>query len=429
MQPPATVFICHASSDNAIANRIADGLEQDGITPWLAPRSIRGGESYADAIVQGIRDSDSMVVLLTEEANQSAFVHREIERAVSLSKRLIVLRLAPVMPTKGLELFLSSTQWIEAHQIGIEKSIEALKDALRGRGATPVSAPRAGEAGPRHRRWRLWALVAATLALGCFAAFRGYERVGSEPARTKEPLASAAAVRSAARVGDAESVLALFSEQARGRQTQSRWQAIAAATRADLEHARGEAQVILQRAVPARATGLGEGSFFLVQSQLPSGGGYLCEQVLLREEPERWAAEAFTYWLSTEGACVGKAELERASLRAHAVLSTLKASGEISEDDRSESLNLVADDVSWQNITRHVAGELQSWQPESNLMTTVPLPGIPQGQGMPPLLGRFAQVRYAVDREGLRANLDLYMVQEADEQWRLAAIYITPQFN
>jgi hypothetical protein len=424
MQPAPSAFICHASSDVAIADKIADRLEREGVATWVAPRSIRAGIPYADAIVQGIRDSASMVVLLTEDANRSSFVHREIERAASLSKHLILLRLDPVLPEKGLELFLSSIQWIEAHQIGIDRSLDVLKDALLGRDTVTSSASPRRPAS--HRR--IWLSIALFVLVGA-AAVASFPFLKSKTTTTslvKEPLATAAAVREAARGGETDSVLALFSEQARGRQTRSRWQAIVAATRADLENAKGNAEVILQRSLPSRATMLGEGSFFVVQTQSRGGSGFLCEQVLLREEPERWAAEAYFYWLSSRGACVGQAELEAAAQRSHEVLSGIKASGEVAEDDRAQVLRLMAETESWRSFTANLAEMLSAWEPEPHLLSAIPLPGIQQGGGMPVLPGRVAQVRYAFDRQNSRAHLDLFMIQEADDAWRLAGAFLAP---
>lgn len=423
MLPAPSVFICHASSDVAIADDIADRLEREGVSTWVAPRSIRAGTPYADAIVQGIRDSASMVVLLTEEANQSSFVHREIERAASLSKHLILLRLAPVLPEKGLELFLSSIQWIEAHQIGIDRSVEALKDALLGAEAAPAPAPSRRLAS--HRRTWLLGTLAVLIGAAAVASIAFFDPSNTPTSLVKEPLETAAAVRKAARVGEVEAVLALFSEQARGRQTKSRWQAIVAATRADLENAQDDAEVILHRSLPSRAMGLGEGSFVVVQSQSPGGGGFLCEQVLLREEPERWAAETYFYWPSSRGACVGRAELESAAQRAHAVLTEIKASGEVAEGDRAQMLRPAAETESWRSFTANLAEMLSVWEPGPQLLSAVPLPGIPQG-GMSPIPGRVALVRYALDHQNTRVHLDLYMVQEADDAWRLAGAFLTP---
>ncbi len=45
------VFVSYASQDAAVANSIVETLEAHGIKCWIAPRDVRPGTVYADAIV------------------------------------------------------------------------------------------------------------------------------------------------------------------------------------------------------------------------------------------------------------------------------------------------------------------------------------------------------------------------------------------
>ena len=55
---------------------------------------------------------------LSSSSNQSAFVGREVERAISKRRPIFTIRIEPVEPSPGLELFISNTQWIDAFDGG-----------------------------------------------------------------------------------------------------------------------------------------------------------------------------------------------------------------------------------------------------------------------------------------------------------------------
>src|SRR5262245_19071412 len=115
---PETLFLSHASSDYALAMAIVAAIEsQPGHRCWIAPRDIPVGSDYPGSIVDAIRSCDRVALLLTETANQSAMVHREIERAASLKKPITVIKVTAVAPARELELFVSSSQWAEAQGV------------------------------------------------------------------------------------------------------------------------------------------------------------------------------------------------------------------------------------------------------------------------------------------------------------------------
>lgn len=46
------VFVSYASQDVAVANAVLGNLERQGIKCWIAPRDVKPGAQYADAIVR-----------------------------------------------------------------------------------------------------------------------------------------------------------------------------------------------------------------------------------------------------------------------------------------------------------------------------------------------------------------------------------------
>lgn len=108
------VFVSHSSKDAKVASGVCSLIEASGHKCFLAPRDIRSGYEYAEEIVNGIDSSDVILLLLSAEANDSPHVLREIERAVSKKKSIIVYKLEEVSLSKSMEYFLMTHQWLNA---------------------------------------------------------------------------------------------------------------------------------------------------------------------------------------------------------------------------------------------------------------------------------------------------------------------------
>ncbi len=193
-----TAFISHASEDAAIAATITEFLESNGVSCWIAPRDLTPGREYSAEIVDGIESSAVFVLVLSENANESIYVKREVERAVSKGKPVFPIRVREVMPSKSLELFISSAHWIDAWKPPMEKYLERLAQSISSAAAVyPAGAPAAATPRPTIARpWsapkRLPAAVAAALVLLLLtgAGWYGYGLLGrSGPARSPADLA------------------------------------------------------------------------------------------------------------------------------------------------------------------------------------------------------------------------------------------------
>jgi TIR domain/LCCL domain len=130
-----TAFISYASDDDVVAHTISAYLEKNAVSCWIAPRDVRPGADYASEIIDGIETSAVFVLVLSEHANASEFVKREVERAVSKGKPIFPVRVREVTPSKSLELFISSAEWIDAWQPPIEQYLERLAESIRSAAA------------------------------------------------------------------------------------------------------------------------------------------------------------------------------------------------------------------------------------------------------------------------------------------------------
>src|SRR5215472_11395936 len=100
---PTDVFISYSSRDTDTAQAICSALESAGLSCWIAPRNILPGQTWSEAIIDGINGCQIMVLLYTAASNASPQVLREVERAVSKRLGLIAVRAENVAPSKEME--------------------------------------------------------------------------------------------------------------------------------------------------------------------------------------------------------------------------------------------------------------------------------------------------------------------------------------
>lgn len=151
------VFVSHSSADRVLADAIVHQLETEGVECWIAPRNILPGANYAEAIVAAIHDAEVMVVVVSDDANRSGHVPREVERAAAHNVSLVPFRIADIEPTPSLEYFLSCQHWLHALPPPVEAHVTRLVDAvaallaLRRRPATQEPEPAMSRLSVDHR--------------------------------------------------------------------------------------------------------------------------------------------------------------------------------------------------------------------------------------------------------------------------------------
>jgi TolB-like protein/Tfp pilus assembly protein PilF len=178
----ARVFISYASADQDVAVAVCGALEAAGIPCWMAPRDVKPGALYADAIVRAITDARALVLILSESAIQSSHVGKEVERASSKKRPIITLRTDAAPLTPALEYFLSESQWIDASPAHRESANAKLIDAIRDPHSPPPAAIASvgagsgvaslGGLGRRRGKTGLVAGIAVALAVAGFIGWR-----------------------------------------------------------------------------------------------------------------------------------------------------------------------------------------------------------------------------------------------------------------
>lgn len=125
------IFVSHGSENREEANDLTRYLEARGLRIWIAPRDVRPGVDYSEALQEAIEQCSAFLVLVTDKANKSPYVRVETELAFSLEKPIFPVRVGDVKPGPGLALFLKIRHWTDAFGPQREESLERLAGELR----------------------------------------------------------------------------------------------------------------------------------------------------------------------------------------------------------------------------------------------------------------------------------------------------------
>ena len=108
------IFISHSSIDSKIAFMLCEAFENQGVKCWIAPRDVRVGMPYAKSIVEGIENSQAVIVLFSTNSDKSDGVLQEIEVARNSKVPIIPIRIEDVFPTKSMKFYIMANHWIDA---------------------------------------------------------------------------------------------------------------------------------------------------------------------------------------------------------------------------------------------------------------------------------------------------------------------------
>ncbi len=138
---PADAFISYASDDYEKALTLCALLEERRVRCWIAPRDLRPGENYGAGVIRGIESSPVLLLLLSDHSNKSIHVAHEVERAVSKRKLVVTVRLGDVLPSRALELHVSSDHWVDSWEITPHQLVTKLLRLFHGTQSPAPSLP------------------------------------------------------------------------------------------------------------------------------------------------------------------------------------------------------------------------------------------------------------------------------------------------
>ena len=124
------VFISYSAKNKAFADAVCSALEGRKIRCWIAPRDVRAGIPYAEALIEALDGCRVMVLLLSASSNTSPQVMREVERAASRGAYIIPVRIEDIALSPSLQFFIGPIHWIDALTPPIEQHLDYLAETV-----------------------------------------------------------------------------------------------------------------------------------------------------------------------------------------------------------------------------------------------------------------------------------------------------------
>ncbi len=87
MAQSASVFISHASADDAVAAELRKLLEEHGIPVWVDSRVLRPGDKLEREDLRGVEEARQVLVVLGPATVNSAWVRKEIKHALTIEQK------------------------------------------------------------------------------------------------------------------------------------------------------------------------------------------------------------------------------------------------------------------------------------------------------------------------------------------------------
>ncbi len=143
------VFISYSSKNKNVADAIVSDFEQNGIRCWYAPRDIRPGEEWVTAITKALEVSKALILIYTDESNNSRQVMNEIAVAFNAGITIVPFKLSNEQMNRELEYYLTRVHWLDAVSRPLLENIATLRNyisviILAGSGEAPSGLKRGG---------------------------------------------------------------------------------------------------------------------------------------------------------------------------------------------------------------------------------------------------------------------------------------------
>ena len=120
------VFVSYSTKDKAVADAIVAAMEKNKIRCWYAPRDIKPGEDWGNAISVAIEQSRVFLIVFSGNANYSQRVLDELNFAIIEEKAILPFRIEKLEPVGAMKLHLSSRHWLDAYEPSWNKHIDKL---------------------------------------------------------------------------------------------------------------------------------------------------------------------------------------------------------------------------------------------------------------------------------------------------------------
>lgn len=106
------IFLSYSSKDKAWVSEFTDALKEAGVKAWFDVSDLTPGERWQDRIQEALRDSRTLVVILSPNNVESPWTFFELGAAVADKKRIIPIIAEDVDP-RQLPLLFKQFQFLK----------------------------------------------------------------------------------------------------------------------------------------------------------------------------------------------------------------------------------------------------------------------------------------------------------------------------
>jgi uncharacterized protein (TIGR02145 family) len=124
------IFVSYCTKDKEIAFNLVDCLEKSDIRCWIAPRDIPAGSKWAGEIMKALDEAEMLILVLSEQSNNSDQVLTELETAKSRRIPIIPVFIEDVKLTVAVKYFIQSHQWLDAKGDRFGEAVEGLIESI-----------------------------------------------------------------------------------------------------------------------------------------------------------------------------------------------------------------------------------------------------------------------------------------------------------
>ena len=114
MKKTQDIFISYKAEEFDEADSLRQILEAEGFSCWMAPMSIAGGASYASEIPPAIRNCKIYLLVLSELAQKSKWIPRELDQAINDEKIILPFVIEQCKLEDEFAFYLTNVQRYEA---------------------------------------------------------------------------------------------------------------------------------------------------------------------------------------------------------------------------------------------------------------------------------------------------------------------------
>jgi TIR domain len=129
---PHDVVISHSTPGKLTASAICSELESIGIRCWILPRDLNIGIAWERSIANAVRCCRIMIVVLSDYANRSDRVERQLEHAFNSEVIIIPFRTESTSVVSDAQPSLDSVHWLDAMTPEMRHRLRSLSDLVRG---------------------------------------------------------------------------------------------------------------------------------------------------------------------------------------------------------------------------------------------------------------------------------------------------------